>query len=173
MANRIVPTVLRVMAALLVLTGGALHLQLWLDQYRDVPSDVPGAFVVNPGFLVSAVVSLVLALAILTLRRPLVLALAILTLRRPLVWLLALLFELASIATLVLSRQASVFGWEEPDWSADAKRILVVEILAVVALAVLLAVDYARSGAVGPSAGPRQPPERRRQVASAHVPTHT
>ena len=160
MANRIVPTVLRVMAALLVLTGGALHLQLWLDQYRDVPSDVPGAFVVNPGFLVSAVVSLVLALAILTLRRPLV-------------WLLALLFELASIATLVLSRQASVFGWEEPDWSADAKRILVVEILAVVALAVLLAVDYARSGAVGPSAGPRQPPERRRQVASAHVPTHT
>ena len=160
MANRIVATVLRVVAALLVLAGGALHLKLWLDEYRDVPSDVAGAFVVNPGFLVSAVVSLVLALGVLALRRPLV-------------WLVALLVELASVVTLVLSRQASVFGWEEPDWSADAKRILVVEILAVVALAVLLAVDYARSGRVGPSAGPRQPPERRRQVASAHVPTHT
>lgn len=125
-------TLLRVVAALLVLAGGALHLKLWLDEYRDVPSDVAGAFVVNPGFLVSAVVSLLLALAILALRRPLV-------------WLVALLFELASIVTLVLSRQASVFGWEEPDWSADAKRILVVEVLAALALAVLLAVDFARS----------------------------
>jgi len=133
MGDRFLPTALRVFAALLVLAGGAIHLQLWLDQYRDVPSDVPGAFVVNPGFLVSAVVSLVLAVAILFVRRPIL-------------WLVALLFEVVSIVALVLSRQASVLGWEEPVWNADAKRTIAVEILAVLALLVLLAVDYARSG---------------------------
>ncbi len=133
MGNRFLPTALRVIAAVLVLAGGAIHLQLWLNEYRDVPSDVEGAVVVNPGFLVSAVVSLVLALAVLFVRRPIV-------------WLLALLFELASIVALALSRQASLLGWTEDGWDGDAKRTIAVEILAALALVVLLAVDYARSG---------------------------
>ena len=127
-------TVLRLVAAALVLAGGLLHYQIWDSDYRDIPDGaLPGLDVVKIGFPVNAAVSVLLAVLLVVFAR------------RPIVWLAALLFELACIVTLVLSRQASVFGWEETGYNDDAKKVLVVEVLSVVVLGLLLAVDFARS----------------------------
>lgn len=133
--NATVRTALRVAGALLVLAGGLLHLRIWGSDYRDIPSDagLPGLWVVKTGFPVNAALSVVLAIAVVAFAR------------RPIVWLAAFGLELGSIVALVLSRESSIFGWSEPLWSSDAKTVLVVEILAAVALGVLLVADFARS----------------------------
>ena len=53
-------------SAALIAAGGFIHLREWLETYRDVPSEAPGAFVVRVGFPVNAGLSFVLALALLT-----------------------------------------------------------------------------------------------------------
>ncbi len=134
MGNDIATGVLRVVGAVLVLVGGVLHYLIWDEDYRSIPDGaVPGLDVVKIGFPVNAVLSVLLAVAIVAFAR------------RPVVWLAAALFEAAGMVALVLSREGSLFGWKEPDWSTDAKRVLTVEILAVVALLLLLAVDFSRS----------------------------
>jgi hypothetical protein len=123
-----------VVGAVLVLVGGVLHYLIWDEDYRSIPDDaLPGLDVVKIGFPVNTAVSVLLAVAIVVFAR------------RPIVWLAALLFEAASLVALVLSREGSVFGWKEPDWSTDAKRVLTVEVLAIVVLGLLLVVDFARS----------------------------
>lgn len=127
--------VLRLVAAALVLAGGVLHYQIWNDRYRDIPDGaLPGLNVVKIGFPANAGVSVLLAILLVVFGR------------RPIVWLAALLFEAASLVALVLSRQASIFGWQETGWDSDAKKVLVVEVAAIVVLALLLVVDFARSG---------------------------
>lgn len=133
--NTVVRSVLRVASAVLVVAGGVLHYRIWESDYRQIPNGaVPGWYVVKIGFPVNAVVSLVLAVALVAFAR------------RPIVWLAALLFEVASIITLVLSREASVLRWTEADWSTNAKQVLAAELAAAVLLAVLLLVDFVRSG---------------------------
>lgn len=140
MGNDITTGVLRVVGAVLVLVGGVLHYLIWDEDYRSIPDGaVPGLDVVKVGFPVNTVISVLLAVAVLIFAR------------RPIVWLAAALFEAAGIGALVLSREGSLFGWKEPDWSTDAKRVLTVEVLAVIALGLLLAVDFTRSS---PETGP-------------------
>lgn len=132
--GKVASTAWRIVAAVLVLLGGLFHYQIWDSDYREIPDGaVDGLDVVKIGFPVNAAVSVILAVLLVVVAR------------RPIVWLAALLFELASIVTLVLSREASVLGWKEPDWNADAKKVLLVEALAVVVLALLLIVDFART----------------------------
>ncbi|MEJ7584685.1 MAG: hypothetical protein WKF43_11510 [Acidimicrobiales bacterium] len=127
-------TGLSVVAAVLVLAGGIFHYQIWDSDYRSIPDgSVPGLDVVKIGFPVNAALSVLLAILLVVFAR------------RPIVWLAGLVFELACIVTLVLSRQASVFGWKEEGWSDDAKKVLLVEVLSAAILALLLAVDFARS----------------------------
>ena len=127
------------MAAVLVALGGLWHLQVWDKTYRHLPAQVPGVWVVQKGFPVNAAASIVVAaLLLLTasgllprLRGPAALA--------------ALGLEVGSAIVLVLSRGPGIFHWREKgDWGSDPKRILVVEIAAVVVLAVTLALQPLR-----------------------------
>ena len=117
-------------SALFVAAGGVIHLTEWLDTYRDVPSNVPGSEVVTVGFPVNVAVS---ALAVA--------ALGLAAWKLPhLLWLVVagtFLFQAASLATLILSRTGSVFGWTEPTWNDAANRTRAVEIGALLCLAAL------------------------------------
>ena len=128
-------TSLRLLGALAVLAGGVLHVKIWNSTYKDIPSGaVAGVWVVKVGFLVQAVVSVVVAGVVVFVRRPIA-------------WLLGILVDLGSVIALILSRQASLFGWKEPDWSSDAKQVLAVECAAVVLLALVMAIDLAKRNA--------------------------
>lgn len=128
------------LAAALVGAGGFIHLREWLDVYRFVPSEFPGAFVVTVGFPVNVAVSAiaVAALAFTALkarfRGPVLIAVG--------------LFQLGSLAVLIGSHTGGVLGWMEPGWSGAPMQTLVVEIAALVALV---------GAAVTTFAGPQQP----------------
>lgn len=123
-------TPLVVASAVFVAAGGYIHLTEWLDVYRDTPSQVPGAEVVTIGFPVNVAVSVlaVLALAAAVTKFP--------------QWLWVVVagtfaFQAGSLATLILSRTGSVFGWTEPVWNDAANQTRAVEIGALVCLAAL------------------------------------
>ena len=126
-------TFVRLLAALAVLGSGVLHLKIWNSQYKGdlLPSSFPGAWVVKTGFPAQAAVCVALVALLLFVRRPIV-------------WVAALLVQVGSVAALVLSREASIFGWKEPVWNSDAKQVLGVEVVAVLALIVLFILDYQR-----------------------------
>jgi hypothetical protein len=117
-------------AAAFVLAGGYVHLREWLDTYRHVPSGVDGSFVVKLGFPVDAVISVVLAIALVAsvVRWPR---------RAPIAVAAAIGFEAASLATLILTRTGSVLGWAEPIWTDGAEQTRAVEIGALLTLAVV------------------------------------
>ena len=123
-------TPLVVASAVFVAAGGYIHLTEWLDVYRDTPSQVPGSEVVTIGFPVNVAVSVlaVLALGVAVAKFP--------------GWLWAVVagtfvFQAGSLATLILSRTGSVFGWTEPVWNDAANQTRAVEIGALVCLAAL------------------------------------
>lgn len=119
-------------AALFVGAGGFVHLREWLDTYRDVPADAPGAAVVRLGFPLSAGLSvLVVAALVLTAFR----------LRRlaPFVLIGALLFQAGALAALIVSRTGSLVGWSEEGWTLGADQARAVEIGAMVVLALVVA----------------------------------
>ncbi len=51
------------------------------------------------------------------------------------------LFQVTSLAALVISRNGTLLGWTEPVWNSAAKQTLAVEIGALVALVALVAMD--------------------------------
>jgi len=114
-----------------VAAGGYVHLREWLDTYRLIPSEVPGAVVVKVGFPINAAVSFVLAAVLVAVA---------LRATRPsrganVVLGVTALFQAASLATLILSRTDSVFGWSEAVWTRGADQSRAVEIGALLALA--------------------------------------
>lgn len=121
-------------AAMFVGAGGFAHLREWLDTYRDVPADAPGAAVVRVGFPINAGLSVLLVAA---------LVLTVFRFRRfqPYVLVGAILFQAGSLATLILSRTGSLFGWAEPVWTVGADQIRAVEIGALVSLAAVVALS--------------------------------
>ncbi|HEY4376370.1 MAG TPA: hypothetical protein VGM93_04400 [Acidimicrobiales bacterium] len=140
MSNK--PMVTRFVAAILVLLGGILHLQLWNKTYRDTPSIAPGAWVVRDGFPVNATASIILAAALVAS------AAGLLALAPRLIGFLALVLEGASIAALTLSRSTKgIFRWHETGWDTDAKRIIFVEVAAAIVLLIDLALQDARKAA--------------------------
>ncbi|MGI8757611.1 MAG: hypothetical protein ACR2MB_17495 [Acidimicrobiales bacterium] len=119
-----------VLAALAVLAGGLLHLKIWNSDYRDLPKEVPGWWVVKVGFPVNAASSVVIALAL-----ALVAFGAVVALRRFIVP-AALALEVGSIAALVQSRRGTIFRWSEKGWTTNAKQVLIVEIVGTVLLVI-------------------------------------
>lgn len=115
-------------AALFTLAGGYLHLQEWLDGYRNVPADAPGAYVVRIGFPVSAGTALALAVA-------LVATLWVGRRLSPYVMGAAAVFNAVSLGILIATRTGSVLGWTEPVWTPGADQIRAVEVGALLALA--------------------------------------
>jgi hypothetical protein len=115
-------------AALFTAAGGYIHLREWLDTYRHVPAGVPGSAVVRIGFPINVAVSFVLAAALLatTYRLHRLASLAVGA---------TILFEAASLASLIISRTGSLFGWTEPVWTNGADQTRAVEIGALLCLA--------------------------------------
>jgi len=121
-------TPLLLASAMFVAAGGFVHLREWLDSYRDVPAAAPGSAVVRLGFPVNAGLSLLVAAA---------LVLTAFRLRRlaPYVVAGAVAFQAGALATLVVSRTGSLWGWAEPVWTLGADQTRAVEIGALVMLA--------------------------------------
>jgi hypothetical protein len=104
---------LRYLAAALVLVSGAVHLVLWLDEYREVS-------IIGPLFLVNVVAAVVIAAALLAKPEG-AFALA------------ALAFSAATLVAFVLSRTTGLFGFEEAEMDVKAAISIVVEAGAVLA----------------------------------------
>jgi hypothetical protein len=121
----------QLLGAALVVAGGVLHLQMWLDHYRHVPSTVPGSGVVRWGFPIDAAGSAIIAIAVIVAagRQPWVLAFAAVS-------------QAAAATVLVASRHASVFGWTEHGWANDAKEAIMLEAAALATLAAALVVHH-------------------------------
>lgn len=120
--------VVLVVSAVAVLAGGGVHLHDWLVTYRHLPSSFPGSAVVRVGFPLNVAASLAVAGAVAFCAfRPFRFT--------PLVIAGAFVFQLSSLASLVLSRTGSVFGWSEPAWTSSANRTRIAEIVALLALA--------------------------------------
>ena len=125
----------RILAAVAVAAGGLLHLQIWSSDYQDLPSEVPGAWVVKQGFPANVAASALIALALLLT------AFGVLTVVRTWSALAALAVEVGSIGALVLSRGPGFFGWTEKGYDGDAKKVLIVEVIAVLLAVATVAVD--------------------------------
>lgn len=141
---RRVTTPLILIAALFVLAGGYVHLREWQDTYRHLPSIVPGRDVVRLGFPANAAASVVLALA---------LVLTTVRFRRlaPFVIVGAIAFEAASLAAVVVSRNASLFGWMEHIWTLGANQSVALEIGALINLTLVIAVASLRHRSLQPA----------------------
>ena len=118
MATNIV-TVLRPVAAVAIVIGGLVHLQLYFDGYRDVPNANLGR-----SFLVNGFGSMIVAVALLA-RRDIVVRLA------------AIGLVVGTLIAFVVSRtDTGVFGFTEEGFqpSPQAALTVIVEIVALVAL---------------------------------------
>lgn len=112
----------RSLAAVLLLAGGVIHLELWRGGYRNVPK-------IGPLFLANFVGSIVLAAAVLVSRRASVAVGGI-------------VFAAGALAALVLSRTVGVFGFTETVWTSQAVRTLATESGAIAALGCALTLQH-------------------------------
>ena len=108
----------RLVAAVLILGGGAVHLQLWSGGYRAIPR-------IGPWFMANVIISVVLAIA-LFVRNDRRVALA------------AIVFSLASLGALVMSRTIGIFGFIERGWTSSVVQATAAEVGAVFFLTILL-----------------------------------
>lgn len=124
-------------SAAFIAAGGVIHVREWLDVYRHVPADVPGAAVVRIGFPLNAAASLIVALALLfcAWRR---------SRFTPHVVVAAVLFQAGALAALIVTRTGSLLGWSEPGWTIAAEQTRAVEVGALVALAAVSVITAQR-----------------------------
>lgn len=123
------------LVALYTAAGGYVHMQEWLDGYRNIPSGVPGSWVVRVGFPVNAAAAAIVAVALVVAavrRRGGVPAL-----------LAAVGLSAGTLSMLIATRTGSVFGWAEPVWTSGANQARAVAIGALV-LAAMGAVTAVR-----------------------------
>lgn len=106
--------VLRIVAAVLLLVQGGVHLQLWFGGYRGIE-------IIGPMFLANAAVALVVAV-VLVVRGGLVPALA------------GVVFSFTSLVAFSFSRTGGLFGFTEMLWDAAAITAVLAEVLAVLVL---------------------------------------
>jgi hypothetical protein len=121
-------TVGRWLAAALILGGGAIHLKLYFDGYRDFPNANLGR-----SFLLNAIAALVVAILLVVWRSPLSLV-------------AGLVLVNATLLAFALSRTSSgIFDFTETGFnpSPEAVLSLVFEIGAAVVLIGLLVVEWA------------------------------
>jgi hypothetical protein len=130
-------TVGRWLAAALILGGGAIHLKLYFDGYRDFPNANLGR-----SFLLNAIASLVVAVLLVVWRSPLSLV-------------AGLVLVNATLLAFALSRTSNgIFEFTETGFnpSPEAVLSLVFEIGAAVVLIGLLVVEWAGArGEVAPA----------------------
>lgn len=108
----------RLAAATFVLAGGYIHIDLWRNGYRAIEF-------IGPLFVANAVVSVLLAVALLVRPGALVAAAGV-------------LFSVGSLVALVLSRTTGLLGFTERGWSDMAVQATTAELGAVVAIALVV-----------------------------------
>jgi len=111
--------VLCVIDAGLLVASGAIHLHLWDIAYRHVKT-------LGPLFLLQVAAALVIAVAILVTRHILAVA-------------AGLLLMAGTIVGFILARTVGIFGFKLPFSSGLANTVLIIEIVAVIMLAVTAA----------------------------------
>lgn len=110
-----VVSVLAWIGAVLLVLSAIIHLHLWSQSYRHIPT-------IGPLFLIQGVAGIVLAVAAAVLRRLMVLA-------------GAALFAIGTIGGLLLSVYVGLFGFQDSLSAPDAAMSLVIEAVAFVVLA--------------------------------------
>ncbi len=112
---------LAVPGAALLVWSAIIHLMLWSDSYRHIPT-------IGPLFMVQGIAGILIALAVVALRGPLVLA-------------GAALFAAGTLGGLLLSVHVGLFGFRDSLSAPFATESLVVEAIAAGVLAVAAAVQ--------------------------------
>ena len=126
-------TLLAVAGAALVVWSGVIHLQLWFDGYRDIS-------VIGPLFLIQAITSIVLALALVVFRRLVLLAAGAVLLA-------------ATAVGLLLSAGPGLFGYRESLAVPYAETSLAVEFTGAAVLIVAAVITLVASRATRRSHG--------------------
>lgn len=114
----------RIVAALLLLAGGAVHLELWQGGYQAIPY-------VGPLFLANVVLSVALALVVLVRTNAVTVGAGV-------------ALAGGSLVALLLSRTVGLLGFMESRWTPDALRTVAAELGVIVALALIVAVERNR-----------------------------
>src|SRR6266480_101663 len=109
-----VALLLRVGCAALLAWIGYIHLHLWLEGYRQIPTD-------GPLFLVDAIAALVLAAVLLAFSRPLA-------------GLLAGGYTASTLGALVISLTVGLFGFRESISASYVVESIIIEVITVLAL---------------------------------------
>ena len=156
-------------AAALLLRGGCaallawigyIHLHLWLEGYRQIPTD-------GPLFLIDAIFAFVLASALLAWPRPLA-------------GLLAAGYTAATLGALIISLTVGLFGFRESIHASYVTESIILEAITVLALmtwTILVAsrIQPSAHEASGPAAAPGRRDARRHgeQAAPNGTATHS
>jgi hypothetical protein len=122
-----------------VAAGGLLHLNIWNDEKKDLPSQIPHVWVVQEGFLFNFAVSMVVAAAVVAV------AFGAVPVIRRYVIPAAIAVQIGSLAALILSRRSDFLGYQDKVWDTDAKQTLWLEIATLVVALIALAIDVARN----------------------------
>ena len=143
-ARRVTALVLRLGCAALLAWIGYIHLHLWQEGYRQIPTN-------GPLFLLDAVAGFVLAAALLAWPRPLT-------------GLLAAGYTASTLGALLISLSVGLFGFRESISASFVTESLTIETITVLALIGWTAIVAAASRAAGrrPAAqpGPADPSAR-------------
>lgn len=132
-------TIAYLLTAFGVAAGGLLHLKIWNNQKKDLPSQIPHVWVVQEGFLFNFAVSMVVAAAVVAV------ALGAVAVIRRYVIPAAIAVQIGALAALILSRRSDFLGYQDKVWDTDAKQILWLEIATLVVALIALAVDVMRN----------------------------
>jgi hypothetical protein len=124
--RRTAALLLRLACAALLAWIGYIHLHLWLEGYRQIPTD-------GPLFLLDAVAGFALAAALLAWPRPLA-------------GLLAVGYIVGDIGALVISLTVGLFGFKESISAAYVVQTLVIETITLLALLIWTALAAATRG---------------------------
>jgi hypothetical protein len=111
----VVALVLRLGSAAILVLIGYIHLHLWQEGYRQIPTD-------GPMFLLDAVAAFVLAAALLVWARPVV-------------GLLGAGFAASTLGALLISLNVGLFGFHEDIHASFVVESILVEAIVTVALA--------------------------------------
>lgn len=120
----------RLAAAVFVIVGGLVHLELWRSGYKGIPF-------IGSWFIANVVVSALLAGAVLLLNNR---------------WVNfgGVVFSFSSLVALVMSRTVGIAGFTERAWTDQAVQATTAEFGAIVAFAAVLVATRRRVAALVP-----------------------
>lgn len=114
----------RLAAAAFIFAGGFIHLQLWLDGYRRIPS-------IGPLFLLNVAASALVGVALVVGKA------------RGQVLVASAVLAVSSAVALLISRTVGLLGFSEP-WTPAAIQAIAAELGAIVAIAAVVSAARGR-----------------------------